>query len=763
MTDKNFSDLDEFLSYAKSKGYSVHQSGGSARTGDRIWIALGAGSTEVGRYYEDDKDGWMKESVVVHVSGSMDSDKFKRHLSYNDGVFYKNSDKGALFKFPDMLSARSFCSGLRYHEPRAYADSPQEIDESASTPKYYLVSKIGLNLTAHTTSPYFNTKDDAEAYRSKFSHVPSIKASSVVKGTADSVGYVTPIDESASTPTGNYTDYESWVDDVVGKIGSDVTYDVQDDGIVVALDEFGTEVGRWNTTSDTGEIFEVEENAGTSRVAAPGAGVDASQMLLQTKRFGESSMSNRIVTRAPNSKDLTYSELVQMYKSFRRDWDRDPSSLDKMDTMKYWKKVIQDHPQYDPSDLQESKKSNAFTGARSLNESFKVNDTARVKKYQKFIQSGNTIQPAGDVQTIPRLEAGVYSVDTDMNGTAIISRKDVRSDSLLRFDDVRHESVMREINDFWSLAENFKQLGLTHKRGVLMWGAPGTGKSCIIKQVMEDCTAKDCLVFFPSSLSYLRPVLEQVRDVEPSRNILVVLEDVDEMVQYSEKSMLELFDGDSQFDNILFLGTTNYPERLPPRVMRSGRFDTKVEIKNPPREGRLAFFKSKLDGKLEGVDYEHLADVTEDFSFAQLREFLVSVYGFKQDPKSTVTRIRRNFTESKSLNESKRTAPRRNIVESLRQEFAIGLQTEGYRIYTDLTHWKDACQEAGYTFGVNKGVSFTAKSEGREIAEFWRDPRTEAEVGLIFDTVEEYSSWRSSTGLSESSVTTKRINRTKSW
>lgn len=172
--------------------------------------------------------------------------------------------------------------------------------------------------------------------------------------------------------------------------------------------------------------------------------------------------------------------------------------------------------------------------------------------------------------------------------------------------------------------------------------------NCIIKQVVEDAVNSDNVVIYPKSLDGLASIIREFRDVEPDRHILCVLEDVDGLIQYSEHSMLELFDGDDQVNHVLFLATTNYPDRLPPRVMRSGRFDTKIEIKQIPREGRIAYLQSKVGTRCKPEDIENYADLTEDFSFAQMREFVAATFALNQEPKAAVARIRRNFTESRT-------------------------------------------------------------------------------------------------------------------
>lgn len=59
--------------------------------------------------------------------------------------------------------------------------------------KWYLVSSTGFNVTAHTASPNFNSKESALAYKEKFKHAQAVKSASVVFGKSNASGVVTPL------------------------------------------------------------------------------------------------------------------------------------------------------------------------------------------------------------------------------------------------------------------------------------------------------------------------------------------------------------------------------------------------------------------------------------------------------------------------------------------------------------------------------------------------------------------------------------------
>jgi SpoVK/Ycf46/Vps4 family AAA+-type ATPase len=283
---------------------------------------------------------------------------------------------------------------------------------------------------------------------------------------------------------------------------------------------------------------------------------------------------------------------------------------------------------------------------KNINEMEMTQNVAKRKQvFTQFIVRDNHFSPMGEITTQSTLDPGIYDVKSTMNGI-IFEVHDLKTDEILRFEDSRYNQVLDEISNFWSLKDDFNKMGFTHKRGVLLYGSPGTGKSCLLKLVMEDTVNKGDVVFIAKSSGTLVEGLTQFREVEPERKVLVIIEDIDELVRYNERPILELFDGDSQTDNVLFLGTTNYIERLPGRIIRAGRFDRTIEVKNPPLQGRLAYLKHKLKVNEKDEKITELAKKTENFSFAQLRELLVSVYCLKQGETEVLRRIRNKLEEN---------------------------------------------------------------------------------------------------------------------
>ncbi len=258
------------------------------------------------------------------------------------------------------------------------------------------------------------------------------------------------------------------------------------------------------------------------------------------------------------------------------------------------------------------------------------------RQYVQFSVCGpGDFSPTGS--TVEGLQPGLYRLSQDYNGNIHFNESQLDSDSLLRFEDARYADVISQVSRFWGMKEKYENMGMIHKRGLLLFGPPGTGKSCLLKLVMEDAITQGNIVVIAEDVRAVAQSMGPLRQVEPDRQVLVILEDVDDM---SEHALLQVFDGDNTASNILYLGTTNYVERLAPRVLRPGRFDLKIEVGPPPDSGRRAFFKGKTTRlNLSDETIEAYVKATEKFSFGQLREFLVSVHCYDESPESAAKKL----------------------------------------------------------------------------------------------------------------------------
>jgi DNA polymerase III delta prime subunit len=206
--------------------------------------------------------------------------------------------------------------------------------------------------------------------------------------------------------------------------------------------------------------------------------------------------------------------------------------------------------------------------------------------------------------------------------------------------------VLREIDEFWTVAEDYRRLGLLHHRGLLLEGPPGTGKTSALHQAAALIVGRGDVVFFGEDISTVAEGLRAFRDVEPERRVVVMFEDMDEHLGYEQHALLQLLDGEATIDGVCYLATTNFVERFPARLLRPGRFDRIVHIGPPSYEGRLAYLTHKI-GKIETApEIARLAKATAGLTFAHLRELVLAVYALKEPVADVIHRLGGQVTQT---------------------------------------------------------------------------------------------------------------------
>lgn len=265
----------------------------------------------------------------------------------------------------------------------------------------------------------------------------------------------------------------------------------------------------------------------------------------------------------------------------------------------------------------------------------------RERSLIQYVDRGNVKAPTS--KTVETLAAGVYRIESGMSGP-YFERHEFATDELLRFKGCGYEEIMEEVEKFWVLEDDFAKFGFTHTHGILLKGRPGMGKSCLIKLLMESITAHGDVVFSVRSTHTLVEGIKAFREVEPNRKAFIVMEDVDDMISYAsaEHALLELMDGDAQVNRLLFIATTNYPERLPERMTRVGRLGVHFEVTAPSAEGRKLYLQHKI-GKYETPEnIDQIVNNTDGLGFNHLKNLVLSVYCFKRDMKTSVEKLRKS-------------------------------------------------------------------------------------------------------------------------
>jgi SpoVK/Ycf46/Vps4 family AAA+-type ATPase len=240
---------------------------------------------------------------------------------------------------------------------------------------------------------------------------------------------------------------------------------------------------------------------------------------------------------------------------------------------------------------------------------------------KRFLPSSNTSK---------KLVPGVYDILQNNTVGLYFEQIPVLTTELIRFPETNSDKVVSEIQNFWKKEDVFKKYNLTYKRGIILWGPPGSGKSSTIQFIMRDVVDRDGIVIRFTHPSLFLEGVRKFREIQPDTPIVVLMEDIDSILEHhSESDVLNILDGVNQIEKVVFLATTNYPENLGPRIInRPSRFDKRFKIGHPNAESRRIYFehvigKENLDA-LE-IDLDKWVEDTEEFSIAHLKELFTAV------------------------------------------------------------------------------------------------------------------------------------------
>ena len=203
------------------------------------------------------------------------------------------------------------------------------------------------------------------------------------------------------------------------------------------------------------------------------------------------------------------------------------------------------------------------------------------------------------------------------------------------------EAELIEIVDFLKDPTKYTRLGGTAPRGVLLVGAPGTGKTLLAKAVAGEAgvpflsmgASEFVEMFVGVGASRVRDLFKQAREIAPA---IVFIDELDaigrargralytgnnsEQEQTLNQILTEM-DGFGSQDTVIVLAATNRPDMLDPALLRAGRFDRRVVVQAPDKVGREAILRVHTRGMPldSDVSLKAIAEATPGLVGADLR------------------------------------------------------------------------------------------------------------------------------------------------
>jgi cell division protease FtsH len=260
------------------------------------------------------------------------------------------------------------------------------------------------------------------------------------------------------------------------------------------------------------------------------------------------------------------------------------------------------------------------------------------------------------------------------------------------------EAELMEVVSFLKSPARYRALGARIPKGVLLVGAPGTGKTLLARAVAGEANvpffslsgSEFVEMFVGVGAARIRSLFEQAKQRAPCIIFIDELDAIgktrggaggiathDEREQTLNQLLVEM-DGFDPGRGVILMAATNRPEVLDPALLRPGRFDRQVVVDRPTAEGRLAILR---------VHTRHVK-LSDDVSLETVAQRTVGMVG------ADLANV---------VNEAALAAGRRNATEVHQRDFEeavdriqLGLERHG-KVMTDAEKRRVAYHESGHT------------------------------------------------------------------
>lgn len=255
--------------------------------------------------------------------------------------------------------------------------------------------------------------------------------------------------------------------------------------------------------------------------------------------------------------------------------------------------------------------------------------------------------------TIPSLPPGVYRVMSQF-GELRLMKEELNIEGVFPTGSSNAKEIMADFDKFWDSEEKFRKYEVPFKRGTLLSGPPGSGKTCIIKLLADKMIneRKGFVLDLKDCPYMLDKALDAVSEIHPDVPVLAVFEDIGHYYYEISQSLLNIMDGLKIVDRVMFVATTNNINDLDEAIVnRPGRFDTHFRILPAQQKARKDFILSLMpEDEVKDINIESWMKDTKGLPFGHIKELVLSVRVFGKDYRKTLERLR-NLKEGQGEDE----------------------------------------------------------------------------------------------------------------
>jgi adenylate kinase family enzyme len=187
------------------------------------------------------------------------------------------------------------------------------------------------------------------------------------------------------------------------------------------------------------------------------------------------------------------------------------------------------------------------------------------------------------------------------------------------------QEIKSLVEIFLSSKDFYVKNKIPWKRGIMLYGNPGVGKTTLIKTLISQYDFKPVTMVAGGDDNIVREAFAYAETQSPS---LLYFEDLDSMLDNTVdiSTFLNLMDGISTKNGLLIVATANNIKKIKKNVDRPSRFDRKYEIPLPDKEMSLNYLEKWFEKSITSKKLDEIVQntVSKSFSYAHLKELYIS-------------------------------------------------------------------------------------------------------------------------------------------
>ena len=321
----------------------------------------------------------------------------------------------------------------------------------------------------------------------------------------------------------------------------------------------------------------------------------------------------------------------------------------------------------------------------------------------------------------------------------------VKSSEGIKFSDVAGEDEakesLQEIVNYLHDPSQYREIGASMPKGILLVGPPGTGKTMLAKAVAGEANvpffsisgSEFVEMFVGMGASKVRDLFKQAKEKAPC---IVFIDEIDAIGKKRDgqvggndereqtlNQLLTEMDGFEGNNGVIILAATNRPESLDPALTRPGRFDRRVPVELPDLQGRDAILKvhAKKIKVADQVDFHQIARMASGASGAELANIV-------NEAALRAVRNGRKYATQADLEESIEVViagyQKKNAILTDREKWTVSYHEIGHALVAALQNHSAPVQKItiiprtsgalGYTMQVEEGNHYLLTQEELE-------------------------------------------------